>query len=56
MIKYKVIIKQKTNLARVMPVEVHDGLLQSQQVVDGADDDVHSRRVPSLGSEVVLPL
>ena len=41
-------------LARVMPVEVHHGLLQTQQVVDSRDDDVHCCCVASLGTQVVL--
>ena len=39
-----------------MPVEVHDGLLQSQQVVHCADDQVDGGRVASLGPQVVLPV
>lgn len=39
-----------------MPVEVHDGLLQAQKVVDGTVDDVHRRCVSRLGPQVVLPV
>ena len=41
-------------LARVVPVEVHHGLLQTQQVVHSWDDDVHCCCVASLGTQVVL--
>ena len=37
-----------------MPVEVGDGLLQPQQVVDRAHDDVYGGGVPSLSPQVVL--
>lgn len=37
-------------LAWIMPVEVHDRLLQSQQVIDSADDDIDGGRITSLGS------
>ena len=43
-------------LAWVVPVKVHDGLLQPQQVVDGADDQVDGGCVASLGTQVVLPI
>lgn len=43
-------------LPRVVPVKVHHGLLESQKVVDGADDQVDSRRVTSLTSQVILPI
>ena len=43
-------------LARVRPVEVHDGLLQAQQVVHRAYDRVHCRVVAQLGAQVVLKL
>ena len=38
----------------VVPVEVGDALLQSKEVVDRADDNVHGGRVPRLSSKVVL--
>ena len=41
-------------LAAVVPVEVHDGLLQAEQVVHGTDHDVHRRVVARLGTQVVL--
>jgi hypothetical protein len=41
-------------LVAVVPVEVHDGLLQSQQVVHRADDQVDGGRVARLRSQVVL--
>ena len=41
-------------VVRVVPVEVGDALLQSKEIVDRADDDVHGRRVPRLSSKVVL--
>ena len=41
-------------LLRVVPVEVCDGLLQSQQVVHCAGDDVDCGSVASLRPEVVL--
>ncbi len=37
-----------------MPVEVGDGLLEAEEVVHGADDDVDGGGVASLGAEVVL--
>lgn len=43
-------------LAGVVPVEVHDGLLQSQQVIDCADDHVYCRSVACLCTKIVLPL
>ena len=41
-------------VVRVVPVEVGDALLQSKEVVDCADDNIHGGRVPRLSSEVVL--
>lgn len=41
-------------VVRVVPVEVRDAFLQSKEVVDRADDNVHSCRVPCLSSKVVL--
>ena len=38
----------------VVPIEVHERLLQTQQVVDRADDDVHGRCVACLTAQVVL--
>ena len=43
-------------LARVVPVEVHDGLLQPQQEVDHADHQVDDGRVARLVPQVVLPV
>ena len=43
-------------LARVVPVKVHHGLLEAEQVVDRADDQVDRRRVASLAPQVVLPV
>ena len=43
-------------LARVVPVEVHHGLLEPQEVVDGADDQVDGSGVAGLGSKVILPV
>ena len=37
-----------TALARVQPVEVHEGLLEPQQIVDGANDRVDYGRVAHL--------
>lgn len=39
-----------------MPVEVHDGFLEAQQVINGAVDHVHSGGVASLRPQVVLPV
>lgn len=39
-----------------MPVEVHDGLLQAQQVVHRAVDHVHGGGVAGLRPQVVLPV
>ena len=39
-----------------MPVEVHHGLLQTEQVINSADDDVNCCRVAGLSSPVVLEL
>lgn len=36
--------------AGVVPVEVHNGFLEPKQVIDGADDDVHSRGISGLGT------
>ena len=41
-------------LARVVPVKVRDGLLESQQVVHCAGDDVDCSCVTCLGPQVVL--
>ena len=43
-------------LAWIVPVEVHHGLLQTEQVVDGADDQVDGGRVAGLGTQIVLPI
>ncbi len=43
-------------LARVVPVEVHHGLLETEQVVDGADDQVDGGRVAGLRTQIVLPV
>ncbi|RNA06235.1 hypothetical protein BpHYR1_032513 [Brachionus plicatilis] len=43
-------------LARVVPVEVHERLLQPQQVVHGADDYVHCGVVAGLGAQIILKL
>ena len=40
----------------VVPVEVRDALLQSKEIVNCTDDNIHSGRVPSLSSKVVLKL
>ena len=41
-------------VVRVVPVEVRDALLETEEVVHRAYHDVHCGRVPSLSSEVVL--
>lgn len=43
-------------LARIMPIEVHNRLLQSQQVIDSADYHVDCGGISSLSSQIVLPL
>lgn len=42
--------------ARVVPVKVHDRLLQSQQIVDGTVDQVDARCVTWLRTQVVLEI
>ena len=41
-------------IVRVMPVEIRDALLETEEIVHSADDDVHCGRVASLSSKVVL--
>ena len=43
-------------LTRVVPVEVHDRLLQPQQEVDHADHQVYNGRVARLVPQIVLPV
>lgn len=43
-------------LGGVVPVKVHDGLLEAQQVVDGAVNDIDGGGVARLGTQVVLPV
>ena len=43
-------------LARVVPVEVHDGLLEPEQVIHDADDQVDNGGVSGLVAQVVLPV
>ena len=43
-------------LVRVVPVKVRDGLLEPQEVVHGAGDDVDCCCVPSLCPQVILEL
>lgn len=43
-------------LARVVPIEVHDRLLQPQQIVHGAVDQVDAGGVAGLRAKVVLEI
>ena len=43
-------------LSGVVPVEVHHGLLEPQEVVHGADHQVDCGGVACLTSEVILPV
>jgi hypothetical protein len=42
--------------AGIMPVKVHDRFLQTQQVIDRADDHVHCSCVTGLRPQIVLPV
>jgi hypothetical protein len=43
-------------LGGIVPVEIHNGFLETEKVVNSADNDVNSCRVSGLGSQVVLPV